>query len=197
MRIVTRRTVSALAALAIAMVGVGMIPGTVHGQQTIGPVALSVGLGGSYQPRGEFSAVGPNLWVGAESVLDRRLRVRLDFSLHRFAYGSPPIAPCPPTTYCAPPLTSALSIGAITGTIVWRDTTGVRRWYWLAGLGTYSALGGRDANSRLGVSAGVGHELGALRQFFVEARVHAPYDGNHYGVFFPVTAGWTFGHFVP
>ena len=207
MRIATRRTRGPLPTIArlalastIAVAGggvLGLVPGTARAQQTIGPVALGVGLGGGYQPRSEFNAFGPNLWVGAETVLDRRVRVRLDFSLHRFAYASPVIAPCPPTTYCAPPLTSALSLGAITGTVVWRDTTGTRRWYWLAGLGAYSALGGRDANSRLGVNAGLGRELGATRSYFVEARIHAPYDGYHYGVFFPITAGWTFGHFLP
>lgn len=182
------------AGLAATLAG---IPAAASAQQTIGPVALGVGVGGGYQPRSEFTAIGPNVWAGAETVLDRRVRVRLDLSIQRFAYGSAAIPACPATTYCAPPLTSALAIAAITGTIVWRDTTGTRRWYWLGGLGAYSALGGRDANSRLGLNAGLGRELGAARDFFVEARVHAPYDGYHYGVFFPVTVGWTFGHFVP
>ena len=166
-------------------------------QQTLGPVALSAGLGTGYQASSEFHAIGAHAWVGAETVLDERVRVRLDFGLHYFGYASPPIASCPRTTYCAPAATSALKIGAITGTVVWRDTTGIRRWYWNAGLGAYSALGGRDANSRIGLTAGVGRELGPSRAYFIEARVHAPYDGNGYGVFFPVTAGWTFGHFVP
>lgn len=165
--------------------------------QTIGPVTLAAGLGVGYQGRKEFSPVGPHLWLGAETVLDRKVRVRLDFSLHRFGYASPAIATCAPTTYCAPVLTTPLQLGAITGTIVLRDTSGVRRWYYLAGLGAYSALGGRDANSRLGVTAGVGRELGATRSFLVEARVHVPYDGNGYGFFIPVTAGWNFGHFLP
>ena len=166
-------------------------------QGTIGPVALSAGFGTGYQGRNEFDPIGLHVWAGAETVLDRRLRVRLDFGIHYFGYASPPIAPCPRTTYCAPPPTSALEVGAITGTVVWRDTTGTRRWYWNAGLGAYSALGGRDANSRLGLTAGLGRELGAARNYFVEARVHLPYDGNGYGIFVPITAGWTFGHFTP
>ena len=151
-------------------------------QQTLGPVALSAGLGTGYQASSEFHAIGAHAWVGAETVLDERVRVRLDFGLHYFGYASPPIASCPRTTYCAPAATSALKIGAITGTVVWRDTTGIRRWYWNAGLGAYSALGGRDANSRIGLTAGVGRELGPSRAYFIEARVHAPYDGNGYGV---------------
>ena len=166
-------------------------------QGTLGPVALSAGFGTGYQGRKEFDAIGLHLWGGAETVLDQRVRVRLDLGVHYFGYASPAIAPCPRTTYCAPPLTRPLGVSAITGTLVWRDTTGVRRWYWNAGLGAYSALGGRDANSRLGLTAGLGRELGATRAYFVEARVHAPYDGNGYGVFFPITAGWTFGHFAP
>jgi hypothetical protein len=165
--------------------------------QTLGPVTLSGGLGVGYQGRKEFNPVGAHLWVGAETLLDRRVRVRLDFGLHRFEYGSPPIVACPRTSYCSPAVTSPLQLGAITATLVWRDTTGVRRWYWLGGLGAYSALGGRDANSRVGLTAGVGHEMGVSRSFFVEARVHLPYDGNGYGVFIPITAGWNFGRFVP
>ena len=88
-------------------------------------------------------------------------------------------------------------MGAITGSIVWRDSTGLRRWYYLAGLGAYSAYGGRDANSRLGLTGGIGREVGRSRSFFVEARVHLPYDGNGYGMFVPVTAGWNFGRFIP
>lgn len=183
-----------LAALAVATLGGGA---PLRAQGTLGPVALGAGIGTGYQARKEFNAVGMHLWVGAETVLDRRVRVRLDLGIHHFGYASPAIAPCPRTSYCSPPLTTALEVGAITGTVVWRDTTGVRRWYWNAGLGAYSALGGRDANSRLGLTAGLGRELGAARDYFIEARVHAPYDGNGYGVFFPVTAGWTFGHFVP
>ena len=165
--------------------------------QTIGPVTLSVGLGGSYQARREFNPAGPHAWVGAESVLDHRMRVRLDFSLHHFAWASPPIAPCARTSYCAPTPVTPLQLGAITGTLVWRDSTGVRPWYFLAGLGTYSALGGRDANSRLGLTGGIGRQLGATRAYLVEARVHLPYDGNGYGVFVPITVGWNFGHFTP
>ena len=186
-----RLTIAALTAATLA----GAAP--LRAQGTLGPVALSAGLGTGYQLRKEFNAVGMHVWGGAETVLDQRVRVRLDVALHYFGYASPSIPPCPRTTWCDPPLTSALKVGAITGTIVWRDTTGVRRWYWNAGLGAYSALGGRDANSRLGLTAGLGRELGAARTYFIEARVHAPYDGNGYGVFFPITAGWTFGHFIP
>ena len=174
-----------------------LLAAPLHAQQTLGPVALSAGLGTGYQASSEFSPIGVHAWVGAETLLDQRVRVRLDFGLHYFGYASPAIAPCPRTTYCAPVPTSALQIGAITGTIVWRDTTGARRWYWNAGLGAYSALGGRDANSRIGLTGGIGRELGPSRAYFIEARVHAPYDGNGYGIFIPVTAGWTFGHFVP
>jgi hypothetical protein len=185
--------------LTLAIATLASITGAapLRAQGTLGPVALAAGLGTGFQARKEFNKVGMHLWVGAESVLDQRLRVRLDFGLHYFAYASPPIPPCPRTSYCSPPLTSALKLGAITGTVVWRDTTGVRRWYWNAGLGAYSALGGRDANSRLGLTAGLGREFGATRAYFVEARVHAPYDGNGYGVAVPITAGWTFGHFRP
>ena len=185
----------------LAIIGVALAAlfaaAPVRAQGTLGPVALGAGIGTGYQARKEFNDVGMHLWVGAETVLDRRVRVRLDFGLHYFAYASPPIAPCPRATYCSPPLTTALKVGAITGTIVWRDTTGVRRWYWNAGLGAYSALGGRDANSRLGLTAGLGREIGATRAWFIEARVHAPYDGNGYGVFFPITIGRTFGRFSP
>ena len=186
-----RLTLAALTAATLA----GAAP--LRAQGTLGPVALSAGLGTGYQLRKEFDAIGMHVSGGAETVLDQRVRVRLDVALHYFGYASPSIAPCPRTSYCSPPLTSALKLGAITGTVVWRDTTGVRRWYWNAGLGAYSALGGRDANSRVGLTAGIGRELGAARAYFIEARVHAPYDGNGYGVFIPITAGWTFGHFIP
>lgn len=166
-------------------------------QQTIGPVTLSAGLGGGYQPRSTFGAVGPHLWGAAETVLDRRVRVRLDAAFHYFGFAGSHAAPCPLTSYCAPELTTPLEVTAITGTIVGRDTTGVRRWYWLAGLGTYSALGGRDGNSRLGLTGGIGRELGANRQYLLEARVHLPYDANSYDVLVPITFGWNFGHFVP
>ena len=190
MRRLTRSGVAALALLSAAA-----LPPLAA--QTLGPVTLATGLGGGYQGSKQFSAVGPHVWLGAETVLDGRVRVRLDVAVHLFGYASPAIAPCPRTAYCAPVLTTALQLGAITGTLVWRDTSGVRRWYYLAGLGAYSALGGRDANSRLGVTGGIGRELGQTRTFFVEARVHVPYDGNGYGVFVPVTAGWNFGHFLP
>lgn len=167
------------------------------GAQTIGPVTLSAGIGGGYQPRGTFGAIGPHVWGGAETVLDHRLRVRLDAAFHYFGYSGTHASPCPATRYCAPELTSPLEVTAISGTIIGRDTTGVRRWYWLAGLGTYSALGGRDGNSRLGLTGGIGRELGANRQYLVEARVHLPYDANSYDVLVPVTFGWNFGHFTP
>ena len=192
MRRLTVRSVSIIAVLAaIASAS------PTAAQQTLGPVTLSGGLGIGYQQREQFSAVGPHAWVGAETMLDQRVRVRLDFGYHRFSYASPPIAACARATYCAPAVTSPLQMGAITGSIVWRDTTGVRRWYYLAGLGAYSAFGGRDANSRLGLTGGIGREVGRSRSFFIEARVHLPYDGNGYGMFVPVTAGWDFGRFTP
>ncbi len=190
----TRLTLTAVIAAVASLLPIGAHP---LAAQTLGPVTLAAGLGVAYQARKEFNAVGAHLWLGAETVLDKKVRVRLDVALHRFGYASPSIAACAATTYCAPVLTTPLQLGAITATIVWRDTSGVRRWYYLAGLGAYSALGGRDANSRLGVTAGLGRELGATRSFLVEARVHVPYDGNGYGFFIPVTAGWNFGHFLP
>ena len=184
----------ATAAITIAaLLGAAPLPA----QGTLGPVALSAGLGGGYQAHKEFDAIGFHVWGGAETVLDRRVRVRLDLGLHYFGYASPAIASCPRTTYCAPTPTSPLEVTAITGTVVWRDTTGVRRWYWNAGLGAYGTLGGRDGNSRLGLTAGLGRELGVARRWFVEARVHLPYDASGYGVIVPITAGWTFGHFTP
>ena len=189
-----RLTLAAAACIALLLPAASL---RAQGEGTLGPVALSAGLGTGYQGRNEFDRIGMHAWVGAETVLDRKVRVRLDFALHYFGYASPPIAPCPRTVYCAPVVTSALKVGAITGTVVWRDTTGVRRWYWNAGLGAYSALGGRDANSRVGLTAGLGRDLGTARRYFIEARVHLPYDGNGYGLFIPITAGWTFGHFSP
>jgi hypothetical protein len=165
--------------------------------QTMGPVTLSAGLGGGYQPRNTFGAVGAHVWGAAETVLDRRVRVRLDAAFHYFGFAGTHAAPCPLTRYCAPELTSPLEVTAITGTVVARDTTGVRRWYWLAGLGSYSALGGRDGNSRLGLTGGIGRELGADRQFLVEARLHLPYDADSYDIIIPITFGWNFGHFAP
>ena len=170
---------------------------TVHAQGTMGPVTLSAGLGGGYQPGNTFSALGGHAWGAAETVLDRRVRVRLDAAFHYFGFAGGHAAPCPATRYCAPLLTTPLEVTAITGTIVGRDTTGVRRWYWFAGLGAYSAFGGRDGNSRLGLTGGIGRELGAARQYLVEARVHLPYDADSYGVFVPITFGWNFGRFVP
>jgi hypothetical protein len=165
--------------------------------QAIGPVTLSAGLGGGYQPRSTFGALGAHVWGAAETVLDRRLRVRLDAAFHYFGFAGSRAGPCPLDRYCAPELTSPLEVTAISGTIIGRDTTGVRHWYWLAGLGAYSALGGRDGNSRLGLTGGIGRELGADRQYLIEARVHLPYDASSYGVLVPITFGWNFGHFVP
>lgn len=186
--------------LTVLALGVAALLAPVHAlraQATLGPVTLGVGLGGSWQAHNEFSPVGAHLWLGAETVLDQRVRVRLDLGVHRFGYASPRTAPCPPTTWCAPPVTSPLAVTAITGTIVWRDTTGVRRWYYYAGLGAYSALGIRDYNSRLGLTGGIGREFGLARDYFIEARVHVPYDAYGYGAFVPVTFGWNFGHFTP
>jgi len=189
---VRRLTLAAAAVTALAAL-VAVHP--VRAQATLGPVTLGVGLGGGWQSHHEFTPIGAHLWLGAETVLDQRLRVRLDIGVHRFGYASPKIAPCPPTTYCAPPVTSPLAITAITGTVVSRDTTGIRRWYWLVGLGAYSALGSRDYNSRLGVTGGIGREFGAAREYFIEARVHLPYDAYGYGAIVPVTFGWNFGRF--
>lgn len=191
-----RRLTLAAQCLAVAA-AIAATVSPLHAQQTIGPVTLAGGLGASYQHRADFSAAGPNFWVGAETVLDQQVRVRLDYSYHRFGYANPPVPACPRATYCAPIPASALQLGVISGTLVWRDTTGVRRWYGLAGLGVYSAYGGRDANSRLGLTGGIGREVGASRSFFIEARIHLPYDGNGYGFFAPITAGWNFGRFVP
>jgi hypothetical protein len=201
LRTLARQTF-ALRTLAVGTLAVALASGSgglapLAAQQTIGPVTLGGGFGAGFQPRSDFSSLGPNFWVGAETVLDRRVRVRLDYSYHRFGYANPPIAACPRTSYCAPVQTNALQLGVISGTLVWRDTTGARRWYALAGLGAYSAYSGRDANSRLGLTGGIGREVGASRSFFIEGRVHLPYDGNGYGVFVPVSAGWNFGHFVP
>ena len=179
-----------------SVTAVALLPAAARAQ-TIGPVTLSAGLGGGFQSRSTFGAIGPHAWGGAETVLDRRFRVRLDAAFHYFGFAGRKARPCPPTTYCAPEITSPLEVTAISGTIIRRDTTGVRRWYWLAGLGAYSVFGGRDGNSRLGITGGIGRELGADRQYFIEARVHLPYDANGYGAIVPVTFGWNYGHFVP
>lgn len=165
--------------------------------QTLGPVVLAAGGGASWQRTNDFTAVGPHLWLGAETVLERRLRVRLDVSVHRFAYAAPSPPPCPPQRFCAPPVTSALELIAVTGVIVWRDTTGANPWYALAGLGAYSDMSGRDANSRVGVNAGIGRSFGATRSWFIETRVNVPYDPYGYGAFIPLTAGWRFFRFTP
>jgi hypothetical protein len=193
---VTARTVRRAPAIAIVALLAAAFP-RVATAQTIGPVTLSAGLGGGYQPRSTFGAIGPHVWGAAETVLDRRLRVRLDAAFHYFGFAGSRTTACPLTSSCAPPLTSPLEVTAISGTVVGRDSTGVRRWYWLAGLGAYSALGGRDGNSRLGLTGGIGRELGANRQYLVEARVHLPYDANSYDVIVPITFGWNFGHFSP
>lgn len=158
--------------------------------QVIGPVSLSVGIGAGAIRAPDFSPLGLNALFAGETVLDNRLRVRLDAAVHRFGYSPDPVTPCPSTQYCAPPITGALTIVAITGTFVFRDTTNARSWYAFGGLGTYSAPYRRDANSRIGLTGGVGFTLGASRRMFAEARVHLPYDANGYGAFFPVTVGW-------
>ena len=127
--------------------------------------------------------------LAGETVLDQRVRVRLDAAIHRFGYSHDKKEACPPTRYCAPPITGALMIVAITATFVFRDTTEATPWYAFGGVGTYSAPYKRDANSRVGLTGGVGLHS-ASRRFFVEARVHLPYDANGYGVFVPLTLGF-------
>lgn len=160
------------------------------GAQTVGKVGIHVGGGVAAQAADEFSPVGVHLWTGAETVLDRRIRVRLDMGLHHFGYSPVERPPCPRTQYCAPVSTSALQVVALTGVIVWRDTTRARPYYGLAGLGAYSALNGRDGNSRIGLTAGVGWSFGLHDRLSVEGRLHLPYDANGYKAFWPVTVGW-------
>jgi hypothetical protein len=158
--------------------------------QVIGPVSLFVGIGPGAIHTRDFQPLGVNAMFAGETVLDRRLRVRMDAAIHRFGYSPDPRPPCPATRYCAPPITGDLTIIAITATFVYRDTTNANPWYAFGGLGTYSAPYRRDANSRIGLTGGVGVAAGAAHRLFVEARVHVPYDANGYGVFFPVTVGW-------
>ena len=158
--------------------------------QTVGKVGIHVGGGIAAQAADEFSPIGVHLWTGAETVLDRRLRVRLDMGIHHFGYSPIDRPPCPRTQFCAPVLTSALQVVALTGVHIWRDSTGARPWYGLAGLGAYSALNGRDGNSRIGLTAGAGWSFGLHDRLSLEARVHLPYDANGYKTFWPVTVGW-------
>lgn len=158
--------------------------------QTVGKVAIHVGGGVAVQAADQFSPLGVHLWTGAETVLDRRVRVRLDMGIHHFGYSPPARAPCPRTQYCAPVMTTPLQVVAITGVIVWRDTTLARPYYALAGLGAYSALEGRDGNSRIGLVGGLGRSFGLHDRLSVEARVHLPYDANGYTAFWPLTVGW-------
>lgn len=174
-------------AFAVAATLIAACPGEA---QVIGPVNLFVGIGpGAIRAR-DYETLGANAMFAGETVLDNRLRVRLDAAVHRFGYSPDPVPPCPRTQYCAPPITGDLTIVAITGTFVFRDTTNARHWYAFGGLGAYSAPYKRDANSRIGLTGGMGMMVGGPRRVFVEARAHLPYDANGYGAFFPVTVGW-------
>ena len=158
--------------------------------QVIGPVSLFIGLGPGGMHARDYQPLGVNAMFAGETVLDQRVRVRLDAAIHRFGYSPDPVAPCPPTRYCSPPITGDLTIIAITATFVYRDTTNANPWYAFGGLGTYSAPYKRDSNSRLGLTGGVGVAVGGKRRAFAEVRVHLPYDANGYGVFVPLTLGW-------
>ena len=184
-------------ALALFGAALAALAGARASAQTLGPVTMAAGGGVSVQRRSEFATVGPQLWLGAETVLERRLRVRLAMSAQRFAYDAPAPPPCPPKRYCAPPVTSSLALVAVTGTIVWRDTTGANPWYALGGLGAFSDANGRDSNSRIGLVAGFGRSFGRTRSWFLEAKADIPYDAYGYGAVFPITAGWRFFRFVP
>ena len=186
-----RRAASALA-LAAALLGAGRA-----GAQTLGTITVSAGGGVSVQHSSDFTPLGPQLWAGGETVLERRLRVRVAMSVQRFAYHGPGSAACAPTRFCAPPITSALFLAAVTGTAVWRDTTGANPWYALGGLGAFSDLNGRDSNSRIGLVAGIGRSFGATRDWFVEAKVDVPYDAYGYGTVVPITVGRRFFRFTP
>ena len=172
-----------------ALVAAALLASCPAEAQVIGPVSLYAGAGPGAIHARDYAALGLNALLAGETVLDHRVRVRLDLALHRFGYSPDPKEPCPPTRYCAPPITGALMIVAITATFVMRDTTGANPWYMFGGLGTYSAPYKRDANSRIGLTGGIGLE-GAQSRFFAEARVHLPYDANGYGVFIPVTVGF-------
>ena len=173
-----------------AVVAAALIASCPAEAQVIGPVSLFVGLGPGAIHARNYSPLGLNAMVAGETVLDQQVRVRLDAAIHRFGYSPDPKEACPPTRYCAPPIAGALMIVAITGTFVFRDTTGDNPWYVFGGLGTYSAPYKRDANSRIGLTGGIGLAGGGSHRFFAEARVHAPYDANGYGLFIPVTLGW-------
>ena len=174
-------------ALVVAVALVGACPAEA---QVIGPVSLFIGIGPGAIHARDYEPLGVNAMFAGETVLDNRVRVRLDAAVHRFGYSPAAAAPCPSTQYCAPPITGDLTIVAITGTFVFRDTTNTRHWYTFGGLGAYSAPYKRDANSRLGLTGGFGIMAGGTRRLFAEARVHLPYDANGYGAFFPVTVGW-------
>lgn len=165
--------------------------------QTLGPVTIAAGGGASLQRTRDFAPLGPQLWLGAETVLAARLRVRVAMSLQHFGYRASRTASCPPTRYCAPPVTSALLLSAVTGTVVWRDTTGANPWYALGGLGAFSDVNGRDSNSRIGLVAGIGRSFGATRSWFVEAKLDVPYDAYGYGAIVPITVGRRFFRFTP
>jgi hypothetical protein len=183
---VTRNRILAIAAAAAA----GLVAVCPAEAQTVGPVSFFVGVGPGVMHANDYSPIGVNALFAGESVLDKRVRVRLDAAIHRFGYSPDPKPSCPPTRYCAPPITGALTIIAITATLVARDTTGASPWYAFGGIGTFSAPYKRDANSRIGLTGGVGFVAGATRRIFGEVRVHVPYDANGYGMFFPVTVGW-------
>lgn len=165
--------------------------------QTMGPVTVSAGLGASVQTERHFATIGPHAWAAMETVLERRLRIRVDGSFHHFGYDGPTSFPaCMGQSFCAPPQTSDLDLIAVTGTVLWRDTTNVRPWYVFAGLGAYGVLHLRDGNSRIGLTGGGGLEL--RRGWFVEARTHYAYDATGYrGVVFPLLVGRRVGRFVP
>lgn len=173
-----------------ALLALTLLTNRVAEAQTVGKVGIHVGGGIAAQAADEFSPIGVHLWTGAETVLDRRMRVRLDAGIHHFGYSPIERPPCPRTQFCAPRLTSALQVVALTGVYVWRDTTRARPWYGLAGLGAYSALNGRDGNSRIGLTAGAGWSFGLKDRLSLEARVHLPYDANGYTAFWPLTVGW-------
>ena len=164
--------------------------------QTMGPVTVQLGFGPTMQTERQFAAVGPHIWGAMETVLDRRLRIRVDAAFHHFDYKGVAEAACPPDRYCAPPLRSDLDLIAVTGTVLWRDTTGARPWYAFAGLGAYGVLHLRDGNSRAGLTGGVGREL--LGNWFAEVRAHYAYDATGYrGFVVPVVVGRRVGRFVP
>ena len=180
----------------VAIVG-SLLAANVSAAQTLGPVTIAAGGGASIQRVRDFAPLGPQLWLGAETVLVARLRVRVGMSLQRFGYRASASGSCPSTRYCAPPVTSALLLSAVTGTVVWRDTTGANPWYALGGLGTFSDVNGRDSNSRIGFVGGIGRSFGATRSWFIEAKLDVPYDAYGYGAIVPITVGRRFLRFTP